>query len=110
MLGMSVAAMSDCQNWTSPRISSSGTPLESVRALAQDRQGGVDLAALALAEDHAEHLPDVLHRFEVIAPVPQHVHDAHDPPALELAQARADVRPGDGERRGELLGVERLRR
>jgi hypothetical protein len=32
MLGISVAAISDCQKKTSPRISSSGTPVEIVLA------------------------------------------------------------------------------
>ena len=62
---------------------------------------------LPLVDDDAEHLPDVLHALEVVAPIAQDVGDPDDAPALQLAQAVADVRAGDAERRGDVLGVQR---
>src|SRR5262249_5105154 len=48
--------------------------------------------------------------LEVVAAIAQQVCDADDAPALELAQAGADVGARDAERRGDLLGVHRPRR
>ena len=46
----------------------------------------------------------------MVAPISQHVHDAHNAPTLQFAQAVADIRPGDGETVRNLFGVQRLGR
>jgi len=57
----------------------------------------------------AEHLPDVFHALEVIAAIAQQMGHVRCP-ALQLAQAGADVGPRDAQRRGDLLGMQRARR
>ena len=46
----------------------------------------------------------------MVAPVAQHVHNAHDAPALQLAQAGANVRAGHSQRLGNFVGGEGPRR
>ena len=43
----------------------------------------------------------------MIAPIAAEVHQADQPPALQLAQARAHIGAGDLERLDDLLGVHR---
>src|SRR6266567_54528 len=74
-----------------------------LHALRQHIQRRVDFPPLPLLGNDPENLPHVLDRLEVVAPVAQHVHHAHDPPALQLAQARAHVRARHRQRRGNLI-------
>jgi hypothetical protein len=75
--------------------------------LAQHGQRRVGFAFSAFVDDDAEHVPDVFHRFKVIAAIAEEVDDADDLPPLELAQAVAHVGSCHAERRGNLLGMER---
>src|ERR1044072_8924341 len=44
----------------------------------------------------------------MVAPIAQNVNNPDDSPALKLAQAGADVGPGDGKGEGDLLRIERF--
>src|SRR6266702_2868719 len=74
-----------------------------LHALRQHIQRRVDFPPLSFLGNDPENLPHVLDRFEVVAPVAQHVHHAHDPPALQLAQARAHVRARHRQGCGNLI-------
>src|SRR6266849_8291499 len=66
--------------------------------LPEHLEGRIDFAPLPLVQDDAEHLPDVLHRLEMVAPVVQNMDCLDDPPVLQFAAAGADVGAGDPER------------
>jgi len=55
----------------------------------------------------AQQLPDLGRGLEVIAPVAGQVHEPDQVPALQLADAVADVRARHGQRVGDLFGVHR---
>jgi hypothetical protein len=50
-----------------------------------------------------EHLENIFHRFEMIAPVAEDMNNANDPPALQFMKTIADVGAGDSEGGGDLL-------
>src|SRR5688500_138444 len=59
--------------------------------LAEHLERGVHLALLPLLEDAGEHLPDVLQRLEVVAPVAEDADRPDQAPREELPEARAHV-------------------
>src|SRR5216684_7908261 len=84
--------------------------LNLAHALRQHVQRRVDLPPLSLLRNDPENLPHIFDRLKMVAPVPQHVYHAHDPPPLQLAQAGAHVRARHRQRRGDLIRRQRLRR
>src|SRR6267378_2459908 len=84
--------------------------LNLAHALRQHVQRRVDLPPLSLLRTDPENLPHIFNRLKMVAPVPQHVYHAHDPPPLQLAQAGAHVRARHRQRRGNLIRRQRLRR
>src|SRR5207245_9804207 len=60
-------------------------------ALAKHGHRRVDFPPLALFEYRAEHLPQVLARFEMLPAVAKHGNGPHDPPTLQLLKAGPDV-------------------
>src|SRR5205085_3771766 len=76
-------------------------------AIAEDVDRRIDFALLSLARDSPKHGEDILRGDEVIASIAEEVDNASDPPVLQLAQARARVRPGNAERFGDFIGRER---
>jgi len=77
-----------------------------VDAILQHRQGGINLALLTFIEHDAEHFPDILHRFKMVALIAHNMDEPDNAPALELAQAVADIGPRDAERLRNGLGVQ----
>ena len=63
---------------------------------------------LALLDERADDLPDVVRRGEVLAPVARPVLEPHQVPGLQLLEAHADVGAGDAEPLDDVLGVQRL--
>src|SRR5713226_281165 len=84
--------------------------LDLAHAFRQHTQRRINLPPLALLRNNPENFPHVLDRFEMVAPVPKHVHHAHDSPSLQLSQARAHVRTRHRQRLGNLVGRQRVRR
>src|SRR5579884_12211 len=78
------------------------------KARAQRRHRGVDLAALALIENHAEHLPGVLDRLVVLLAVPAEMNGIDQSPVLQFAQACTHIGAGKGQRRGDVFRVQWL--
>src|SRR5713226_5649799 len=77
--------------------------LDLPHAFRQYIQRRIDLPPLPLFRNDPENIPHVLDRFEVIAPVPQHVYHTHDPPPLQLAQAGTHVRTRHRQRLRNLI-------
>src|SRR6266496_392596 len=69
----------------------------------QDLKGGIDFALFSLVGDDPEHVENVFHRLEMIAPVTENMNDAHNAPVLQFVEAIADVGASDAESGGDLL-------
>ena len=74
-------------------------------AVAEEGDGGIDLAFFAFGGDDAEHFEDVFEGFEVVAAVAGEVDDLDDTPVLEFAETVADVGAGDPEGVADVFGV-----
>src|SRR2546429_8669018 len=75
----------------------------------QDLKGGIDFALFSLVDDDSEHVKNVFHRLEVIAPVTEDMNHAHNPPVLQFVEAVADVGTSDAESGGDFLRRPRAR-
>ena len=77
-----------------------------VDALPEDGERRVDLPLLSLVQDDKEHLPHVLDRLEMLPPVAEHVHGAHQAPRLQLPDTAADVGARHAQGGGDFTDVE----
>src|SRR5712671_2381809 len=84
------------------------TRLQLRHALRQNTQRRINLPPLPLLRDNPENLPHILDRLKVVAPVPHHMHHAHNSPPLQFPQARAHIRPCHRQRRRNLIRRQRL--
>jgi hypothetical protein len=71
------------------------------------RVGRIQLAPLALCEDDLARLPCITCGDEVIATIPGQVNYMHEAPALQFAQASADIRSRQAKQGHDLLGIQR---
>ncbi len=78
-------------------------------AFGEHAEGGVDFAAFALFGDDAENFDYVFDGFKMVAAIAEDVDDADDAPALQFAEAGADVGAGDGQGGGDFVGGQRAR-
>src|SRR5215469_8692313 len=82
--------------------------LQFLHTFIEHSQRGIDFTPLALLGDGAKNLPDVLGGLEMVAAIPEHMHDSDNAPPLQFTQAGAHVRTGHGQRRGDFVGRHRL--
>src|SRR5262249_16309344 len=73
-------------------------------AFAKQGDRGIELALLALLDDYAEELGDVLDRLEGLAPGAHHMDHANEVAALQLLEAHAHVGARHAQRIGDLVG------
>lgn len=74
------------------------------QAFTDRRDGGIQLPFAPFAQNHEQHLPNVVERDEVIPAVTQVMDDFGEAPVLQFLEARADVGARDAEQFRDLIG------